>query len=121
MRIAGIPGGRSYGYDVAHRGEDRGQRVINAREAAIIRRIYEEYGSGKGSLAIVKGLNREKEPGPSGGAWNASAIVGSPKRKNGILNNELYKGTIAYNRQRFLKDQLRLQLPAQAGRRPPRR
>ena len=31
-------------------------------------------------------------------------MVGSAKRKNGILNNELYKGTIAYNRQRFVKD-----------------
>ena len=104
VKAGRIPGGKSYGYDVAQRGEDRGQRVINAREAAIVRRIYEEYASGKGSMAIVKALNVEKEPGPSGGAWNVSAIVGSPKRRNGILNNELYKGTIAYNRQRFVKD-----------------
>ena len=104
VKAGRIPGGKSYGYDVAQRGEDRGQRVINAREAAIIKRIYEEYASGKGSMAIVKALNVEKEPGPSGGAWNISAIVGSPKRRNGILNNELYKGTIAYNRQRFVKD-----------------
>jgi DNA invertase Pin-like site-specific DNA recombinase len=104
VKAGRIPGGKSYGYDVAQRGEDRGQRIINAREAAIVRRIYEEYAAGKGSMAIVKGLNAEKEPGPSGGAWNVSAIIGSPKRKNGILNNELYKGTIAYNRQRFMKD-----------------
>lgn len=104
VKAGRIPGGKSYGYDVAQRGEDRGQRVINAREAAIVRRIYEEYASGKGSMAIVKALNVEKEPGPTGGTWNVSAIVGSPKRKNGILNNELYKGMIAYNRQRFVKD-----------------
>ena len=30
--------------------------------------------------------------------------MGSPKRRNGILNNEIYRGTIVYNRQRFLKD-----------------
>lgn len=58
----------------------------------------------KGSLAIVKDLNREREPGPSGGKWNVSALVGSAKRRNGLLNNELYRGTIVYNRQRFVKD-----------------
>ena len=31
-------------------------------------------------------------------------MIGSPKRRNGLLNNELYRGTIVYNRQRFLKD-----------------
>ena len=72
VKAGRIPGGKSYGYDVAQRGEDRGQRAINAHEAAIVRRIYEEYVSGKGSMAIVKALNVEKEPGPSGGTWNIS-------------------------------------------------
>lgn len=31
-------------------------------------------------------------------------MVGSPKRRNGLLNNELYNGVIVYNRQRFMKD-----------------
>lgn len=104
VKAGRIPGGGSYGYDVVHAGEDRGQRDINPREAAIVRRIYAEYAGGKGSLAIVKDLNRVGEPGPSGGAWNVSALVGSPKRRNGLLNNELYRGTIVYNRQRFVKD-----------------
>jgi hypothetical protein len=99
-----IPGGKSYGYDVAHMGEERGCRAINPREAAVVRRIYTEYAAGKGSLAIVRDLNRDGEPGPSGGPWNASAIVGSAKRCNGVLNNELYRGVIVYNRQRFVKD-----------------
>lgn len=104
VKAGRIPGGRSYGYDVVPSGEDRGRRAINEREAAIIRRIFEEYAADKGSLAIVKELNREGEPGPSGGKWNVSALVGSPKRRNGLLNNELYRGTIVYNRQRFVKD-----------------
>lgn len=104
VKAGRIPGGRSYGYDVVLAGEDRGQRALNVREAAIVRRIYTEYASGRGSLAIVKSLNSEGEPGPSGGAWNVSALVGSPKRRNGLLNNELYRGTIVYNRQRFVKD-----------------
>ena len=41
---------------------------------------------------------------PRGGLWNASTINGSRQRRNGILNNELYTGTITYNRQRFVKD-----------------
>lgn len=104
VKAGRIPGGRSYGYDVVRDGEDRGQRVINASEAAVIQRIYEEYVSGKGTIAIVKDLNREKVPGPTGGAWNASSLIGSPKRRNGLLNNELYRGVIVYNRQRFVKD-----------------
>ena len=104
VKAGRIPGGKSYGYDVVHIGEERGRRGINAREAAIVQRIYIEYSSGKGSLAIVRDLNRESEPGPSGGPWNVSAIVGSAKRCNGVLNNELYRGIIVYNRQRFLKD-----------------
>ncbi len=104
VKAGRIPGGRSYGYDVVLAREDRGQRVLNAREAAIVRRIYSEYASGRGTLAIVKSLNFEGESGPSGGTWNVSALVGSPKRRNGLLNNELYRGTIVYNRQRFVKD-----------------
>jgi site-specific DNA recombinase len=103
VKAGRIPGGKSYGYDVV-RGEERGQRTINSAEAEIIRRIFKEYVGGKGPLAIVRELNREHVPGPSGGKWNSSALLGSAKRRNGILNNELYRGTIVYNRQRFIKD-----------------
>lgn len=104
VKAGRIPGGKSYGYEVLRSGEERGQRVIIEREAGIVRRIYEEYVVGRGAHAIVKDLNREGEPGPRGGVWNVSALTGSPKRRNGLLNNELYRGTIVYNRQRFLKD-----------------
>jgi site-specific DNA recombinase len=104
VKAGRIPGGKSYGYDVVRTGEERGQRTINLAEAEIIRRIFREYGAGKGPLAIVREFNREGLHGPSGGRWNSSALLGSPKRRNGILNNELYRGTIVYNRQRFIKD-----------------
>jgi len=80
------------------------RRTINATEAEVVCRAFREYASGKGPLAIVKDLNREDIKGPRGGRWNASALLGSPKRGNGVLNNELYRGVIVYNRQRFLKD-----------------
>ena len=86
VKAGRIPGGKSYGYDVVPSGDDCGRRLINEREAAIIRRIYKEYASGRGTLAIVKDLNGDQVPGPSGGAWNVSALVGSPKRRNGLQN-----------------------------------
>jgi DNA invertase Pin-like site-specific DNA recombinase len=104
VKAGRIPGGKSYGYDVINDGEERGRRAINPAEADIVRRIFREYATGKGPLAIVRDLNRERVPGPTGRHWNASALLGSPKRRNGILNNELYIGEIVYNRQRFLKD-----------------
>ena len=103
VKAGRIPGGRSYGYDIV-KSDDRGQRTINEQDAAIVRRIFAEYAEGKGPIAIVGDLNREGVPSPRGGRWNASALLGNPKRLNGILNNELYRGTIVYNRQRFVKD-----------------
>ena len=69
-----------------------------------MRRNFAEYAGGKGTFAIVVDLNNERIAGPRGGRWTASTLIGSPKRLNGLLNNELYKGTIVYNRQRFMKD-----------------
>lgn len=104
VKAGRIPGGRSYGYDVIPSVDDRGRRVINEKEAAIVRRIYAAYVSGTGTMTIVRALNQEGEPGPSGGKWNLSALVGSNQRRNGLLNNELYNGVIVYNRQRFTKN-----------------
>lgn len=104
-----IPGGNCYGYDVVRRfGEDgqpiKGLRTINEEQAAIICRIFKEYISGTSPRAIVHQLNKEGIPGPRGGQWRPSTLNGNPKRRNGILNNELYIGRIVYNRQRFVKD-----------------
>ena len=104
VKAGRIPGGKSYGYDLVRVGEERGQRTINEAEAEIVRRIFREYAEGKGPLSIVQDLNRDGLPSPSGKRWSASTLLGSPKRRNGLLNNELYKGTIVYNRQRFMKD-----------------
>jgi site-specific DNA recombinase len=62
-------------------------KPVNDREAEIVRRIFREYADGKGSLAIVAGLNHDGISGPRGGRWNASALIGSPKRRNGLLNS----------------------------------
>jgi site-specific DNA recombinase len=102
-------GGNSYGYDVVKtfdaRGEPvRGSRTINQTEAAVVNRIFREYAGGSSPKQIVMRLNRERVPGPATPEWGFTTINGSPKRGNGILNNELYVGRIVWNRQRFIKD-----------------
>ena len=104
-----IPGGLSYGYravrSIDPSGEiERGLREIDEQQAVIVRRIFQEYADGASATAIVARLNREGIPGPRGGFWNHTTISGSRKRRNGILNNELYRGRILYNRQTFRKD-----------------
>jgi site-specific DNA recombinase len=104
-----IPGGNSYGYEMVRTLKDdgsvtTGERIINQTEAQIIHRIFKEYAEGLAPRKIASRLNQEGIPSPRGGHWNASTINGSRQRRNGILNNELYRGRIIYNRQTFLKD-----------------
>ena len=104
-----IPGGNSYGYQMVRTIQENGtiltgERRIDADQAAIVRRIFAEYVAGSTPRAIAARLNQEGVPSPRGGLWNASTINGSRQRRNGILNNDLYRGDIIYNRQRFIKD-----------------
>ena len=102
-------GGLCYGYDVVrqpvtHAEPVRGDRTINPVEAAIIRRILEEYAVGKSPKRIAADLNREGIKAPSGGEWGFSTINGNRQRGTGILNNELYIGRLVWNRLRYIKD-----------------
>src|SRR5262245_4511488 len=104
-----IPGGNSYGYRIIRQllpdgSVSTGEREIDLSQAAIICRIFEEYADGMAPRQIPARLNREAVPSPRGGHWNASTINGNRRRRNGILNNELYTGRITHNRQRFVKD-----------------
>ena len=108
--VAGrIPGGLCYGYEpdvqVLASGEiDRGRRRIVPEQAEVVRRIFAWRAEGRSASFIVRQLNRERIPGPTGGPWRMSTICGSRQRRNGILNNELYAGRIVFNRQRFVRD-----------------
>jgi site-specific DNA recombinase len=109
VEIGKAAGGNSYGYDPVTRidadGQPvRGDRVINAAEASIVRRIFQDYAKGKSPKRVAFELNRENIPSPLGGKWGFSTINGNTKRRNGILNNELYIGRLIWNRQRFVKD-----------------
>ena len=101
--------GKCYGYDIvrefdASSAPVRGKRKINDSEAAVLRRIFEEYANGKSPIAIAKSLNAENIPGPTSKGWAPSTIHGHRQRCTGILNNELYIGKMVWNRMKFSKD-----------------
>lgn len=99
-------GGLCYGYRVvrALEGEPRGDREIDAAEAAIVQRIFRAFVAHISPETIAKTLNAEGIPGPMGVAWSPSTIHGHARRGTGILNNELYIGRLVWNRQRYVKD-----------------
>jgi len=97
------PGGRAYGYrTVVGR---PGELEINEEEAAVVRRIFDRYVDGQTPRQIAGDLNSDRVPPPRGGAtWSASTINGNTKRRNGILQNELYAGVITWNRVKMVRD-----------------
>jgi site-specific DNA recombinase len=102
-------GGLSFGYAVKReidaKGEPvRGGRVINPKEAAIVKRIFSEFAGGSSPRAIAKRLNGEKIAGPGGRPWQDTTIRGHAERGTGVLRNELYAGRLVWNRQRFVKN-----------------
>ena len=103
-----IPGGICYGYRKANRLDADGRLVRGLREivpdqAAVIQRIYRLYAAGHSVRDITALLNSEGVPGPRGRPWGPSTINGNRTRRNGILNNELYRGLNVYNRQEFVR------------------
>mgnify|MGYP001387901777 CR=1 FL=1 len=70
------------GYDK----DDKGNLVINQKQAEVVKRIFREYLEGKSILAICRGLERDKIKTSRGNKrWHDSSV-----RK--ILENEKYMG-----------------------------
>ncbi|WP_346429285.1 recombinase family protein [Roseinatronobacter domitianus] len=107
-------GGISYGYRLDRQPlpdgtYTTGDRVIDEAQAAIVRRIFTEYDRGLSARSITIGLNRDgiappRSGGKGSGTWSFSTISGNWKRGTGVLNNDLYRGLLVWNRQRFIKD-----------------
>jgi site-specific DNA recombinase len=72
---------RFLGYDK----DEHGDLVINRSQAEIVKRIFSDYVSGKGSFVIAKELNADRVLTIAGGRWHSSTILN-------ILKNEKYKG-----------------------------
>lgn len=100
----------AYGYSVV-RGvvDERGRpvngvRQIREEQANIVRRIYDEFISGRSFADIIISLNQDGIPAPGGGIWRRTALSGSPKKGEGILRAEIYRGNIIYNRTSISRD-----------------
>jgi site-specific DNA recombinase len=100
-------GGKAYGY----RTED-GRRIVVPEQAAVVREIFERYANGESAHAIAIDLNARRVPSPGEawtratrrrGGWHPSAISGDRKRGVGIVNNDLYRGLVVWNRCRWLR------------------
>ncbi len=78
----------AYGYA----NNKNGKFTIQPEEAAIVRRIFNEYLKGKGSYIIAKELQSEGIPTIRGSKkWRAGVI-------KGILQNPIYEGDILYQK-----------------------
>jgi DNA invertase Pin-like site-specific DNA recombinase len=91
-----VTGGKVYGYDnVEILGPDGSRasvaRRINEEQAAVIRRIFELYAGGTGTLTIAHRLNEEGVKPPRGRGWAPSGI-------REMLYRSLYRGEIVWNR-----------------------
>jgi DNA invertase Pin-like site-specific DNA recombinase/outer membrane lipoprotein-sorting protein len=82
---------------------ERGLREIDPDRAAVVRRIFDAYVGGASPQRIARQLNAEGIPGPGGGIWYDASIRGRPRRQDGILRNELYIGSLVWQRRRNAK------------------
>lgn len=119
-----VTGGKVYGYDNHEVLSAEGHRVhvlrvVNPKEAELVRQIFDMYAGGLGFTRIAKRLNEEGVPAPrhSPHGWAPTAV-------REILHRPLYKGEIVWNqlekivrggtkkrRQRDEKDWIRLDAP----------
>src|SRR5690625_3850319 len=102
VRAGRSAGGLCYGYRPVP--GDPGALQIDEAEAAIVRRIFQQYAEGMSPKAIAAALNAEGVPGPRASTWGQSTINGNRQRATGVLSNELYIGIRLWNRLRYLKD-----------------
>ena len=110
-------GGRAYGYRHVPIFDPTGgtdaygrpliidvRREIDPAQANIVRRIFQEYTDGKPPKTIARELTADGIKAPRGKAWSASSIYPNVGKACGILQNELYRGRVTWNRTRWEKD-----------------
>ncbi len=81
-----------------------GELEIVGEEAAVVRRIFAAYATGRTPRDIARDLNNEDIRPPLERRWNASTINGNAQRGSGLIFNELYAGRIIWNKVRMVKD-----------------
>ena len=92
-----VTGGRLFGYDNL-RDEAGVRRMVNEREAAIVRRIFEMCVAGDGFTRIAKTLNSDRVPCPR--PQQGRPAGWSPSTVREVLNRDSYRGVVVWNRTR---------------------
>ena len=87
-----VTGGKCYGYDNVREGSYV-RRLINAGEAAVIRRVFEAYANGTGMVTIAHRLNAEGVKPPRGKGWAPSGI-------REMLYRGAYRGEVQWGKLR---------------------
>jgi site-specific DNA recombinase len=97
-RLGHVTGGMTYGYDNQDVQSSEGHRlhvvrVVNPKEAVIVRQIFEMYAGGLGITRIAHHLNHEKVLAPRQNVtgWSPSAV-------REMLRRPLYRGQIVWNK-----------------------
>lgn len=68
-----------------------GEILVNPEQAEIVKRIFRELLSGKGTEAIAKELNQEQVPTKKSGRWTSTSI-------RDIIRNEKYTGDCIFQK-----------------------
>lgn len=68
-----------------------GEMLIHPEQAEVVKRIFADLLSGKGTDAIAKELNAEQVPTKKGGRWSSTSI-------RDILSNEKYVGDCLFQK-----------------------
>jgi site-specific DNA recombinase len=93
-----------YGYNINKVRDShkmRSKLVPNPATAPVVKRMFEECLSGRGSREIAKGLNDDGITTPNGKRWVGSAVLR-------ILHNEAYTGTLVWG-QRSSEEPLKVE------------
>jgi DNA invertase Pin-like site-specific DNA recombinase len=92
-----VTGGRTFGYDNV-RDASGVRRMVNDREAAVVRRIFELAASGYGLTRIAKLLNDESAASPR--AQQGRPAGWAPSSVREVLHRPLYRGEVLWNQSR---------------------
>ena len=95
VREGKFPGTVTYGYRMIP--GKPGERELDLDQAAIVRRIFEQYAKGRSPRSIASDLTNEVIPTPGGAAaWSHQMFVGGNLR-HGMIGNRLYIGELEWN------------------------
>lgn len=105
VRDGRIAGGSCYGYRLERKTDGSGRKytvaIVNAAEATVVRRIYDECLGGRGIKHIAHRFNNEGIPAPSAGRRGSGSWASSAVRT--ILLNVRYRGVYLHGRIKKLR------------------